>query len=387
MRITAVTIYRYSLPRMREGSSQSPLFLTVEIDEGLTGLGELGLAYGAGARAASELALELARSFLIGRSPFETEAFVDAARRSTFWGQTGGPLFGAAVSALDEALWDIKGQAVGLPVHQLLGGPCRESLRVYCNGWYRSLREPEAYAAAAEKVMAAGFDALKFDPMKLDLNGDSLHLSRILPASIEALAARRVEAVREAIGPDADLMIELHGNMWPSDSIRFAHRIAETKPFFLEEVADADDPDAAREVGAATGLTIAGGERLTSLNEFRRFFEAGALGVAQPDVGLAGGFTGTKAIAALAHAHSVYIQPHNCGGPISTAAAVHASFTIPNFLIQEVFPNWPEDDRLDLVDQPFERRISKGRIALPTEPGLGVRLNPDLLKKCDRMTS
>ncbi len=385
MKITDITVYRYSLPRMREGSSQSPLFLTVETDQGLTGLGELGLAYGAGARAASELTLELAQAFLVGRSPFGTEAFVDAARRGTFWGHTGGPIFGAAVSALDEALWDIKGQALGLPIHALLGGACRDSLRFYCNGWYRSLDRPEAYADAARAVVEKGYDALKFDPMKLDTSGISLHLNRVLPPDIEDLAARRVEAVRQAVGPQVDLLIELHGNMWPSDSIKFARRIAPTNPFFLEEVADADDPDGAREVGLATGMMIAGGERLTSLSEFRRFFEARALRIAQPDLGLAGGFTGTKAIAALAHAFSVYLQPHNCGGPISTAAAIHLSFSVPNFLIQEVFPFWPEDDRLDLVDDPYERRITNGRIGPPTAPGLGVKLNSDLLKRCDTL--
>jgi galactonate dehydratase len=387
MKITKVTVYRYALPTMREGSAQSPIFLEMETDEGLSGVGELGLAYGAGARAAADLVLEFARGMLIGRDPFATEALQDVARRGTFWGHTGGPLFGAALSALDQAMWDLKGRALGLPVHKLLGGPCRETLRVYCNGWYRGLAAPEAYAEAAARVVDAGYDALKFDPMKLDAAGVSMHLNRTLEPRMEELAVRRVEAVRAAIGPKVDLMIELHGSIWPIESIRFAHRIAETTPFFLEEVADADDPAAAREVGLATGMAIAGGERLTSLAQFRQFFEARAYGIAQPDVGLAGGFTGTRAIAALAHAFSVYIQPHNCGGPIATAAAAHLSFSIPNFLIQEVFPHWPEDDRLDLVEEPLERKIVQGRLPLPEAPGLGMTFNPALLKRCEQMTT
>jgi galactonate dehydratase len=111
----------------------------------------------------------------------------------------------------------------------------------------------------------------------------------------------------------------------------------------------------------------------------------GALSVAQPDMGVAGGFTGVRDVAALAPALGVYIQPHNCGGPISTAACVQLSFAIPNFIIQEVFPVWPEDDRLEMVDAPFERQIRDGQLALPARPGLGVDLNMDYLRRCERM--
>lgn len=387
MRFTRLTVHRYVLPRMREGSMNAPLFLELETDAGVSGVGELGLAYGAGAKAAAELALELARSFLIGRADATPEGFVDQARRATYWGHTGGPIFGAAVSALEQALWDLRGKCLGLPVHALLGGTCRQRLRLYCNGWYRGLAAPAAYAEAAAGIVQQGFGAMKFDPMKLDAHGASAHVDRVLPPALEELAAARVAAVRAAIGERTEMMIELHGNMWPADSIRFARRIAPSRPYFLEEVADASDPQAAREVALATGMTTAGGERLTSLHEFRQFFEARALGVAQPDLGLAGGFTGTKAIAALAHAFSVYVQPHNCGGPIATAAAIHLSFAIPNFLIQEIFPVWPEDDRLDLVDTPYEREIRHGHLELPTRPGLGVTLNRAMLKHCESLSS
>jgi galactonate dehydratase len=155
----------------------------------------------------------------------------------------------------------------------------------------------------------------------------------------------------------------------------------------MEEVADAEDAGAAREVGERTGIAIAGGERLSTIGDFRRFFEARALSLAQPDMGIAGGFTGVRAIAALAAAHGVYVQPHNCGGPISTAACLHLSFSIPNFLIQEMFPVWPEDDRLDLVDTPYERQVMDGHAVLPTRPGLGVVLNDDYLQRCEHLSA
>jgi galactonate dehydratase len=387
MKVTGVSVYRVAFKPMAEGAAHSVLPVLVETDQGIAGAGEIGLAYGAGGRAAAELLLELARKHLIGRNPFHTEAISDAMRRATFWGHVPGAIFGAAISALDEACWDIKGKALGQPVHMLLGGPCRDRLRLYCNGWYRKLGPPAAYAEAARGVVARGFTALKFDPMKLDASGHSAHPNRELPRALENLAVERVAAVRQAVGPDIDILVELHGNMWPMDSVRFGRRIAQYSPFVMEEVADAEDATAAREVGVQTGIAIAGGERLSTLGDFRRHFEARAFSLAQPDMGIAGGFTGLRAIAALAAAHGVFVQPHNCGGPVSTAACVHLSFSIPNFLIQEIFPVWPEDSRLDLVDAPYERTIVDGHMPLPTRPGLGIELDLDRLKSAECLSA
>jgi galactonate dehydratase len=383
MRVTAVRVWATRFAAMKEGAVQRVLPVEVQTDAGITGAGEIGLAYGLGGRGAAEVLLELARERVLGRDPFRTEAIQDELRRESFWGHVPGPILGAAISALDEALRDIKGKALGQPVHVLLGGACRERLRAYCNGWYRGLGAPEAYARAAQSVQARGFTALKFDPMKLDADGHTRHVTRQIERWYEDLAVARVEAVREAVGPAMDIIIELHGNIWPMDSIRFGRRIAHTRPFCMEEVADAEDATAAREVGLQTGIAIAGGERLSTLGDFRRHFEARAFSLAQPDMGIAGGFTGVRQIAALAAAHGVYIQPHNCGGPISTAACVNLSFVMPNFLIQEVFPIWPEDDRLDMVDAPLERTIVDGHFPLPTRPGLGVELRAEYLERCE----
>lgn len=383
MKVTAVRVWRTRFPAMKEGVAQAVLPIEVQTDAGIAGAGEIGLAYGYGGRGAADVVLELARAKLIGCDPFRTEQIQDEMRRDSFWGHVPGPILGAAISALDEALWDIKGKALGQPVHALLGGACRERLRVYCNGWYRGLGPPEAYARAAREVQARGFTALKFDPMKLDAKGRTCHVTRHLERWYEDLAVARVEAVREAVGPAMDIIVELHGNMWPMDSIRFGRRIAHIRPFCMEEVADAEDATAAREVGLQTGIAIAGGERLSTLGDFRRHFEARAFALAQPDMGIAGGFTGVRQIAALAAAHGVYIQPHNCGGPVSTAACANLSFATPNFLIQEIFPVWPEDDRLDMVDAPLERTIVDGHLPLPTRPGLGMEFQPEYLERCE----
>ncbi|MBY0335064.1 MAG: mandelate racemase/muconate lactonizing enzyme family protein [Acetobacteraceae bacterium] len=385
MKISALRVHRAAFQPMGEGAQHAVLIVEVDTDEGVSGVGEIGLAYGTGGRGAAQIVLDLAREKLIGQDPFRTEALSDAMRRGTFWGHVPGPILGAAMSAVDEALWDIKGKALGQPVHVLLGGACRDRLRLYCNGWYRALAKPEQYAEAVQGVQARGYGAAKFDPMKLGPDGRGVKVNRHLARAMEELAVARVEAVRAAAGPEFDIILELHGNMWPMDSIRFGRRVAHLRPFAMEEVADAEDAHAAREVGERTGIAIAGGERLSTLGDFRRFFEARAFALAQPDMGIAGGFTGVRAIAALAAAHGVYIQPHNCGGPISTAACVHLSFSIPNFLIQEIFPVWPEDERLDLVDAPYETQVVEGHMPLPTRPGLGVELNRDYLRRCETL--
>ena len=134
MKVTAVSVFRAPMGAMKEGAQHAVLLVRVETDEGIAGAGEIGLAYGAGGRGAAEIALELARGYLIGKDPFRTEQIFDTMRRKTFWGHVPGPVLGAAISALDQALWDIKGKALGQPIHVLLGGACHESLRIYCNG-------------------------------------------------------------------------------------------------------------------------------------------------------------------------------------------------------------------------------------------------------------
>jgi galactonate dehydratase len=256
----------------------------------------------------------------------------------------------------------------------------------YCNGSYRGLGPPEAYARAASTVQARGSTALKFDPMKLDAEGRTCRVNRHLERWYEDLAVPRVEAVLDAVGPAMDILVELHGKMRPMDSIRFGRRIAHARPFYMGEAADAEDATAAREVGLQTGIAIADGERLSTAGAFRRHFEARASSLAQPDMGIAGGFTGVGQIAALAAAHRVCIQPHDSRGPISTAACVNLSFATPTFLIQEFVPVWSEGDRLDMVDAPLERTILDGHVPLPTRPGLGVELCPDYLARCELLS-
>lgn len=379
MKITEVVVYDVPLDTTPAAGRQNPFVVEILTDEGIRGAGEIGLTYGVGGRGAAHIVIDLAEQFLIGKSPDTIEALHDTMVRKTFWGMSGGAIFGAAIAAIDECLWDIKGKALGAPVHALLGGKCHDDLRLYANGWYRGLDTPEAYADAAQKVVADGFDALKFDPFKADRNGNTSHPRRQLSLELQTLALERVAAVRNAIG-DADIIVEFHGNIWPSDAIRFGALCADYKPMFYEEPVEPFNYQATQDVARKLQTPLAGGERLWSRHGFRPFLESGAITLAQPDMGVAGGFTEVSKIAALADSYGAYLQPHNCGGPISTAACISMSTAAPNFLIQEIFPYW-KDERYNIVTEPYEADIAKGRLTPRDVPGIGVTLNHDFLKR------
>lgn len=383
MKITEVVVYDVPLAPTLAAGRQHLWIVEIRTDEGITGTGEIGLAYGIGGRGAAHVAIDLAEQYLVGRSALRIEEAHDDMVRSSFWGMAGGAIFMAAVSALDEALWDIQGKHLGVPVHRLFGGPLLPELRLYANGWYRGLGTPEQYAEAATKVMEDGYTALKFDPFKTALDGTTHHPRRTLDKDLELLALARLLAVREAVG-NADIIVEFHGNLWPVDAIRFGHAAAEILPYYYEEPVEPFNVTATSRVAARLDVPIAGGERLWSRHGFREFLDADALQLIQPDIGVAGGFTEVRKIAALAESYCAYVQPHNCGGPISTAAAVALSASIPNFLIQEIFPYW-DDDRYDIVDQPYEREIVNGHLVPHNDPGIGISLNHDFLDRFDTL--
>lgn len=379
MKISEVIVYDLPLKTTPSAGRQNPYIVEIRTDEGIYGAGEIGLSYGVGGCGAAHIVIDLAEQFLIGKSPDAIEALHDTMIRKTFWGMSGGAIFYAAVAAIDECLWDIKGKALSAPVYELLGGRCRSELRLYANGWYRGLDTPGAYAEAARKVIADGYTALKFDPFKADREGNTAHPRRHLPHDMQHLALERVAAVREAVG-DANILVEFHGNLWPSDAIRFGERCAQYAPMFYEEPVEPFNVQATREVANKLTVPLAGGERLWSRHGFRQYLECGAMTLAQPDMGIAGGFTEVSKIAALADSYGAYLQPHNCGGPISTAACVNMSAAAPNFLIQEIFPYWA-DQRYDIVTEPYEADVMNGTLTPRQLPGLGVELNRDFLKR------
>jgi galactonate dehydratase len=379
MRITAVDIYDVKIGRS-EATQWNPVIVQIHTDEGISGLGEVALAYGVGADAGIGMVRDLAQAFLIGANPFQIEKIWEQGFRRTFWGQGGGPIVYGGMSAIDEALWDIKGKALGVPVYELLGGAVWERLRVYANGWYHGCVSPAEHAEAALKVVDDGFTAMKFDPFAVRPDGVWDYSRRALDRERADLAYARVAAVRAAVGPAVDILVEVHGNLGTTAAIQMGKRLAALDPFFYEEPVDAMNVACMRKVAENVDIPIAAGERLYTRYGFRPYIEGQILDILQPDLGLTGGITEVKKIAAHAETYNLHVQPHNCGGPVSTAAAVQVDAALTNFIIQEWFPYF-DDGRYDLLVNPLEPTVTDGYYTLNAAPGLGIELNEEVARR------
>jgi len=335
------------------------VFLKLYTDEGLTGVGE-------GSTEWNELAVEAAIRQLAGRlrgaDPFRTEALWEQLYRDTYWRND--VIINSAISAIDQACWDLKGKKLGVPVHALLGGKQRERLRAYANAWYWGCTTPDDFARAAKKVLADGFSALKWDPFG---DADMTMSPRAMRAAVDNVAA-----VRAAVGPDVDICIEVHGRLAPAWAIEMARRLKPFDPFFYEEPVPPENFDALAKVARAIDIPVATGERLSTKFLFRELLLRQAVDIIQPDLCHAGGLTEVKKIAAMAEASYVRVAPHNATGPIGTAAAVHLDACIPNFLIQEYFVT--QASWIDEVVSGGPRAV-RGEIVVPDRPGLGVELD------------
>jgi galactonate dehydratase len=390
MKITAADIYDVDLHHWKP-----PIILRLVTDQGLYGLGEFPLCYGSGRQGALGMLKELVERFVLGADPMAIEAMWHTLYRRTFWAQGGGPVIYGAMSTIDEALWDIKGKALGVPVYELLGGKVRDSIRCYANGWYSGEWTPgngsspasvEEYGEYATQVVELGYDALKFNPFgtpreRRDRNRRWGDHERVLEPWRADLGYARVQAVREAVGPEVEIMVECHGWFGPSSAIEMGRRLVDLRPSYYEEPVDAMNVECMKKVADRVPLKIAAGERLYTRYMFREYIELQVLDLLQPDVGLAGGITECKKIAAAAETYDLHVQPHNCHGPIATAAAVQLDACLTNFLIQELVP-FREQITYDLVNEPLEMTVVDGYMPVPERPGLGVTLNEELVARC-----
>jgi galactonate dehydratase len=372
MKITGGRIY---IARI---DGRHPVILQLFTDQGVSGLGEAALAYGIGETAAAGMIKDLLDRAVIGEDPFRIEALWSLMYDHSFWAKGGGPIVFAGISAVEQALWDIKGKALGLPVYELLGGKCRDSVRLYANGWSFRASTPAEFAKAAERPLRDGYTALKMYPLANPIadnpHGMIRHVGqRSIDRAAADLAVARVKAVREAIGPQIDLMLDMSGELTPDAVIALGKRVEEYDIFFYEEPVDPFDPEGVRRVAEALTMPIAAGERLYTRYGFRRLLELRAVAIVQPDIGTAGGIMEVKKIAAMAEAFDMRIQPHLCAGPILTAATLQLDATLTNFLIQELYP-YRAPEHFALVDQAPELMAKDGMMPIPDRPGLGVEL-------------
>ncbi|MEM7407623.1 MAG: mandelate racemase/muconate lactonizing enzyme family protein [Pseudomonadota bacterium] len=348
------------------GSSKQWLFAKVETDRGIHGWGEAYTQLDRD-RAIEVHIQELAR-YLRGRSPFDIKALTYSAY-TDFAGKRGSMDFFSALSSVEMALWDICGKALEQPVYNLLGGRIAPRLRVYANGWGAN-QAPDEVARRAQTLVQRGFTALKFDPF-------SGPWRAYIDRRQEREAVDRVAAVREAVGPDVDILVEVHRRLAPMHAVRVAADLERFAPFWFEEPVSSKDLASLAEVRQAVRIPVVTGEELYTKVEFKDVLERRAADILNPDVCNCGGILELREIGAMAEAHHVAMSPHNYNSTtMGLAATLHASAGMPNFLITEYFVNFEETGSA-ISDAPFV--VEDSHIALPERPGLGIDLDEQAL--------
>jgi galactonate dehydratase len=328
------------------------LFLKIHTNAGITGLGE---PITEGRALTCQMAVKEIEPYLIGKDPRPVAHHWQAIYRHAFY--RGGPILTSALSGIDQALWDIKGKALGVPVYELLGGPTRNRVRVY------------AHARTAEQIqqrLKEGFTAFKTGPAK---RRPSRYVET--PAQVQ-YAAERFAELRKLVGDDVDIGCDFHGAVPPATAKLLIKALEPYHPMFIEEPINAQNHDVMAEIARGTHLPIATGERVFTKWGFREVLEKQAASILQPDLCHAGGITECRLIAGMAEAYYAAIAPHNPLGPISLAAGVQLAASIPNFLIQEQVSLGE-----GYLKQPF--KVRDGYLDLPTGPGLGIELDENAL--------
>ncbi len=358
---------RYHL--VNPGTGKNLCFVRIDTDEGIYGWGE---CYTQADRDIQVTAhIDKLKRYLVGKDPTNIKHFMQIVY-DDFAGRRGAMDLWCAVSGLEHAMWDITGKACGVPIHKLLGGPVREKIRVYANGWGGGGWDSGLIAERASEVIEQGFTALKFDPIPGPWR-------TFVDKKVENQAIENVRAVRQAVGKDVDILVEMHRRLAPMHAIRIARQIEEYEPFWYEEPVLAENIDALAAAKREIRIPVVTGEELYTKFEFREVFEKKAADIINPDVCNVGGILELKEIGAMAEPYFVAVSPHNYNSTaLGLAATIQVSATMPNFLITEYFVNL-EDFGKDVTVDPFE--VDNGYIALPQTPGLGIEIDEDSLAK------
>jgi galactonate dehydratase len=342
------------------GWRKNLIFVRVETEDGLVGWGEAYSQYDRDQAIAAQV--EALGQYLVGRDAFHIRHFVQIAfddyaqRRASleYW---------CALSGIEQALWDLAGKATGQPVYNLLGGPCRQKIRVYANGWSYKMHRPDDFARAAEKVVQAGFTAMKFDPLPRPWR-------TYVPKEHIRHSVQVLRAVRAAVGPDVDLLLDIHRRLAPMHAIALSRALAEFEPYWFEEPCQAENMEALAEVRAASPIPVVSGEALYGRADFRRLFRQRAVDIINPDISNCGGILELMHIAAAAEAEMVAVSPHNYNSTtLSLSATVHAAACMPNFTLTEYFLPYEEFGHV-VTRNPLVP--VNGYITLPQGPGLGL---------------
>ena len=348
------------------------VFVELATDTGLIGVGEVRIVNKTAALVAC--VEELAPRYVIGADPFDLERLTWNILRADY----GRPeeITQSALAAFEVACWDVIGQTLGVPIWKLLGGRMRDRVPAYANGWYQADRNPTAIGRVARTVVERGYRALKLDPFG-SANAEISSAERRVAVAILA-------AVRDEVGPDVQIMVEMHGRFTPAVAAGVARLLEPYQPEWIEEPVAPENPKALARVRAATTLPIATGERAHTPEDIRPFIEDGLMDIVQVDLTHFGGLLAMKRLAGWADAYSLLMAPHNVCGPVGTMANLHFAVSTPNYKVLEHFNDFADPWVQDLVDLPPRVDAADGCFAVPDRPGLGLRLNHDVCDKHPR---
>lgn len=396
MKITSIDIFRVNVDSPVPG--WAPVCVRVNTDEGICGWGESGIPVMSGRDAAMTYIREMA-PFIIGMDPLEHEVIWQKLYHGCYWAYGGGPIAFAAISALDIAMWDIKGKVTGLPVYKLLGGKVTKNIKAYASqiqlGWGpidHPVQTPEDYAEQAKRAVAQGFTAVKVDPLWTDDKGLCTSPQRIyrtdgsdwewkkLDTKYQLkVVSDRVGAIRDAVGDDIGIVIELHGMCDVNTSIQIGRELDQYNCLYLEEPGQSMDYRFLKQLHDNVKTFTATGERIGSLWGFKQFIENRAIDVAQPDLGVVGGITEMKKVCDYAHAYDVGIQMHCMAGPIACAATVQVEAAISNFVYHECL-QWNTLPVFTTIGKHDDMLIPvNGSYNIPDRPGIGQELSEEAI--------
>lgn len=391
MKITSVDIFEVKINMEGTGNCVgsvpwTPICVRINTDEGVSGYGEVGLCYGMAQKAAVGILRDYA-PFLIGENPLRIEHIWNKLYKQSFWGQGGGSVVFGGISAVDVALWDIKGKALNAPVHQLLGGKTNSTLRCYASqiqfDWGMTntpMITPQDYYNAAKKALAEGYDAVKVDPIGYDLDGNwhTWQTEGYLPHKQFSTAVERVAAIRDALGDGPDIIIEHHCFSDTTAAIQLGLAYEKYRIMMFEEPVTHLNPKLTRQLKEKLNIPIAAGERIYTRWGYRPYFEDRSLDMIQPDIGTVGGLTEAKKVCDYAQLYDVKVQAHVCGGPIATAAALQLEAAVPNFHIHELHVSALLEYNIRMGTHDYKPK--NGVMTVPDLPGIGQELSEEALR-------
>tara|TARA_Y100001935_G_scaffold230543_1_gene210992 strand:- start:1550 stop:2686 length:1137 start_codon:yes stop_codon:yes gene_type:complete len=334
------------------------LLIKIYCEDGTIGIGEGGVH---GWQRPTKTMIEVMSEYLLGKNPHLIEHHYQWLYRSSHFM---GSIVQGALSAIDIALWDIKGKRLSVPIYELMGGKTRDKVRCYMHVGGSTKDELVESALQASKD---GFTAVRFTPY----NPTNFHMHKSYSEWADD-AVQRVGAVREALGNDVDICVEIHRQMNPAESISLGKRLEQFNPFFYEDPMLPDSPAIMGDIAKQCNIPIATGERFTTIFEYQQLLEAKAAAYVRPDLCLCGGLSGSKKVSAMAEAYHVKVIPHNPLSPVSTATCIQLDACIPNFGLQE-YTGESEPPKSELLKSPLE--LKNGYLTVPDGVGLGIEIN------------